>query len=1169
MTPDKTGQAQSTPGISSVADQGVRDQALDIRHSFAVSAPAGSGKTGLLIRRTLRLLAECDHPEQVLAITFTRKAAAEMQERILKALLEGQDPTPPDDTYRRAIWEDARQVIARDTNKGWQLIANPGRLRIMTIDSLCRHLARQLAVESGLGDLPEPAEQPESYYREAVHNLFALLDAPGPVGDSLALLLEHLDNNPATLENLLVDLLGRREQWLHPLLSSRDARETLEQAMQDTVTSSLSKLRAALRPVASDVAGLCDYAAANLLHLHIASPLTLGLGMTDLPGSEASAENVAGWHAIAELLLTRSGGWRARPDKRSGFPTAKDAIDPQRADAAKQQLAEVIDWCRSQEALLELFNDLRHLPALAFSDSQWRLLEALAQLLPRLVAELSVVFQAHHACDFTEISLAAQRALGDEDDPSDLSLRLDYQIRHILVDEFQDTSSLQFDLLKKLVAGWQPGDGRTLFLVGDAMQSLYGFRNANVGLFLEARKGRVNQVELTPLDLTVNFRSDSTLVSWVNHTFTTVFPPREDISRGAVPYAMAQAARKGDPQARVTLDLFPQGSDETREAEAVIARIQEARLEDPNGSIAILARNRRQLAAILPALHEAGIAWQATDIDPLGTRMPVLDLLSLTRALLNPADRIAWLAVLRAPWCGLCLTDLYRIANPNLAEWAGNGHFPWLPGRILDPATPSELSSEGKQILERTAAVLRTAWHNRLRKPLRLWIEGTWLALGGPATLVDSVELAWCQQYFELLETHARGADLPDLDAFEQAVGKLYAAPATGFDNPVQVMTIHKSKGLEFDTVLIPGLGSGNGKNDSTLLYWRERLNERGESQLLIAPPLSPAEQRELESSNDGLASSQLVTHLKHEQKLKTALEDARVLYVACTRAIRRLHLFFNLPAQNPASGSLLACLWPSFADGFANCGALVTEHAEYGAAGQQDGDKQEDAGEERADGNESLTQLLRLPPDWRNPADKRLDSATTQLAAARAATLPVANGGDSLQRHTGTVLHRTLSRIVTDGVDTWTAERIARQQQVWRLQLAALGVSDAERALPLLEQAITQTLRDDVGRWLLDNSHLHSACELALCHAGPDGTVMRSVIDRTFVDKDVLWIVDYKSSRPLPGQSQAAFTALESERYRDQLSRYRQVMAAQHQGQIRTALYFPLLPLLVEVPTG
>src|SRR5690606_1078011 len=112
--------------------------------------------------------------------------------------------------------------------------------------------------------------------------------------------------------------------------------------------------------------------------------------------------------------------------------------------------------------------DLRHLPALAFSDSQWRLLEALAQLLPRLVAELSVVFQAHHACDFTEISLAAQRALGDEDDPSDLSLRLDYQIRHILVDEFQDTSSLQFDLLKKLVAGWQPGDGRTLFLVGDA-----------------------------------------------------------------------------------------------------------------------------------------------------------------------------------------------------------------------------------------------------------------------------------------------------------------------------------------------------------------------------------------------------------------------------------------------------------------------------------------------------------------------------------------------------------------------------------------------------------------------------------------------------------------------------------------------------------------------------
>ncbi|HBG29037.1 MAG TPA: hypothetical protein DDW98_00130, partial [Gammaproteobacteria bacterium] len=79
-------------------------------------------------------------------------------------------------------------------------------------------------------------------------------------------------------------------------------------------------------------------------------------------------------------------------------------------------------------------------------------------------------------------------ALGPEDAPTDLTLRLDNQIQHILVDEFQDTSSVHFEILRRLTAGWQQGDGRTLFFVGDAMQSLYGFRNANVGLFLDSRR---------------------------------------------------------------------------------------------------------------------------------------------------------------------------------------------------------------------------------------------------------------------------------------------------------------------------------------------------------------------------------------------------------------------------------------------------------------------------------------------------------------------------------------------------------------------------------------------------------------------------------------------------------------------------------------------------------
>ena len=1133
------------------ADQGVRDQALDIRHSFAVSAPAGSGKTGLLIRRTLRLLADCEHPEQVLAITFTRKAAAEMHERILKALTAGLDDHPPAADYDRAIWDDARRVLARDRERGWQLIASPGRLRIMTIDSLCRHLARQLALETGLGELPEPAEQPDTYYREAIRGLFRELDQGGPVGDALARLLGHLDNNLGALENLLANLLARREQWLQPLLGSRDARDTLEQALAETVGECLDALRTRLRPIAATLADLWDYAAANLADHHLDTPLARLAGFLDLPDTEPTAANLAAWQGVADLLLTQSGGWRARVDKRQGFPTRKESLRPDQADDRKAELMAAIAWCREQAGLAALFDDLRQLPAPAYSDTQWQLLEALALVLPRLVAELSLVFQGRRTSDFTEITLAALRALGEEDDPSDLSLRLDYQLRHILVDEFQDTSSLQFGLLKRLVAGWQPGDGRTLFIVGDGMQSLYGFRNANVGLFLEARLAPVNQVELTPLDLTVNFRSDPALVNWVNDNFQGVFPAQADISRGAVPYTPAIAHKAGSPEARVTFDIFPDPADNLAEARAVVERVRDALATDPDGSIAILARARGHLTAILAALYDAGIPWQATDIDPLASRMPVVDLMSLTRALLNPADRIAWLALLRAPWCGLGLADLHRVANPEGAEISRDANFPWLPGRVLDPTVPATLSAPGREALARTAEVLRDAWRNRQRKPLRLWIEGTWLALGGPATLVDSAEVAWCQQYFDLLEAHARGATLADMATFEQAVGQLYAAPATGHRNPVRVMTIHKSKGLEFDTVIIPGLHRGGGKGEGTLLYWRERLNRRGEARLLIAPPLASAE--------DGGDDSRLVGHLKHEQKRKNALEDARVLYVACTRAVRRLHLLFAEPARSPASGSLLASLWPAFEQGFAASGAELREHpGNPGSAddAEQDGD---------APGGEALTELLRLAPDWRNPA-RALVAAHAAAGPAEAARADPDGNGDSRARHRGTVLHRTLGRIVTDGLASWTPARIHRQREAWRVQLRALGAAADDSDLALLEDAVTKILADPAGRWLLDNRHPQGATELAIGHAGDGGGAARSVIDRCFVADGVLWIIDYKSAAPAPGQPLASFVAAQTTRYREQLDRYRRVMAARHGGDVRAALYFPLIPLLSEM---
>ena len=120
-----------------------------------------------------------------------------------------------------------------------------------------------------------------------------------------------------------------------------------------------------------------------------------------------------------------------------------------------------------------------------YSDEQWARVRDVAQVLVLAAGELDGVFREQGAVDFSAISIAALRALGGDHSPTDLALRLDYRLQHLLVDEFQDTSAAQLGLVQRLTAGWQAGDGRSAFCVGDPMQSIYGFREAEVRAFLE------------------------------------------------------------------------------------------------------------------------------------------------------------------------------------------------------------------------------------------------------------------------------------------------------------------------------------------------------------------------------------------------------------------------------------------------------------------------------------------------------------------------------------------------------------------------------------------------------------------------------------------------------------------------------------------------------------
>ena len=257
------------------------------------------------------------------------------------------------------------------------------------------------------------------------------------------------------------------------------------------------------------------------------------------------------------------------------------------------------------------------------------------------------------------------RSLGTPEDPTDLLLALDVRISHILVDEFQDTSVSQWALLERLTAGWEAGDGRTLFAVGDPMQSIYRFREAEVALFLRARREGLPNVKLEPLALSTNFRSQAGIVEWINDAFARILPPREDELAGAVPYALSQPFHPPLEGEAVRWHPFAAREDEARR---VVELVRDARAQDPEETCAILVRNRTALSEIVPALKKAGLRFRAIEIERLGERPVVQDLLALTRALSHPADRIAWLAVLRAPWCGLDLADLAALAETQEAS---------------------------------------------------------------------------------------------------------------------------------------------------------------------------------------------------------------------------------------------------------------------------------------------------------------------------------------------------------------------------------------------------------------------------------------------------------------------------------------------------------------------
>jgi ATP-dependent helicase/nuclease subunit A len=776
-----------------------QQEAIETRgRALVVEAGAGTGKTRVLVERFVHLLASNpDWPlDSIIAITFTKKAAREMRTRLRQTIEERAR-----ELGAASIWAERRRELER--------------LRVSTIHSLCARILRENAISAGIDpgfDAIEEAEM-QVLQEEAIRRAFnELVDEDNPGLELLASL------NIKEVREELARLIARRGT-VQRLFDALEDQDTLLQKW----SAGLNHMRQALWQE-------------QLANEDVAKALT-EIAYLDVPeGEDKLSEHVlaaqAGCAAARnDDMLAACTLWKsiALSSGKQGFWGGKDALTEIKAD---------LKTLREAAKVLEKAGALNEIGAL--DEQAARELQLWKLLWEKVASTYASLKEKRHALDFDDLEIKAMALLSTPERDQRLAGFLE-GIQHVMVDEFQDTNQVQQKIIYALA---HPGDGEKLFVVGDAKQSIYRFRQAQVSVFNRTSKDVLDATSHDPIALDISYRTHAQLVQAINHLFEQILQPQ---SAAYEDYEARPGALKANRETHDTLEtpvevlIVPsqKGDDPKDKVSAGEGRIFEAqelalRLHELHHSkFQVWDKVKRDYRDF--RYSDAAILFRATTVVPLYEeefkklglpyltvsgrgyfdRPEVRDLLALLSALNNPTDDLSLASVLRSPIFGLNDETLFRL-RWFLPDAAGVGKaIPYKQALGRPPATAQD------EAVQHAALILQELWGmvgqidvwRLLKRAIELTGYEVALALFDQEDGGEGRQRSNLQKFLEM----ARDRHTVSLSQFLQSIQDLRArearegealgsAPESG---AVQIMTIHASKGLEFPVVVVADLGRG------------------------------------------------------------------------------------------------------------------------------------------------------------------------------------------------------------------------------------------------------------------------------------------------------------------------------------------------------------------------